>query len=105
MSFAAAKLPFANSPTRPQPVTGDGPLHGKQKVAAAILGRPVIENILTHAGLNPQPPPLSPMQEPGRKTYATSWDTSVLLLVNKCIPVRSVRPHSRGENHATTTMR
>jgi len=30
---------------------------GKLKIIAAILERPVIEKILTHLGLDPQPPP------------------------------------------------
>ena len=30
---------------------------GKLKIIAAILERPVIEKILTHLGLQPQPPP------------------------------------------------
>ena len=35
------------------PNCGDGEL----KIIAAILGRPVVEKILTHLGLDPQPPP------------------------------------------------
>lgn len=30
---------------------------GELKIIAAILKRPVIETILTHLGLDPQPPP------------------------------------------------
>ena len=30
---------------------------GELKIIAAILERPVIEKILTHLGLDPQPPP------------------------------------------------
>ena len=30
---------------------------GELKIIAAILERPVIEEILTHLGLDPQPPP------------------------------------------------
>jgi hypothetical protein len=32
---------------------------GELKIIAAILERPVIEKILTHLGLDPQPPPRS----------------------------------------------
>ncbi len=35
------------------------------KIIAAILERPVIEKILSHLGLNPQPPPRSRAREPG----------------------------------------
>jgi hypothetical protein len=30
---------------------------GELKIIAAILERPVVEKILTHLGLDPQPPP------------------------------------------------
>jgi hypothetical protein len=39
---------------------------GTLKIIAAILERPVIEKILTHLGLDPQPPPKAPAREPGR---------------------------------------
>jgi hypothetical protein len=39
---------------------------GELKIIAAILERPVIEKILTHLGLDPQPPPRAPALEPGR---------------------------------------
>jgi hypothetical protein len=37
---------------------------GGLNVIAAILERPVIEKILTHQGLDPQPPPRTPAREP-----------------------------------------
>ena len=40
------------------------------KVTAAILERPVIEKILTHLGLDPQPPPRAPKREPGAQHAA-----------------------------------
>ncbi len=39
---------------------------GELKIIAAILGRPVIEKILTHLGLNPQPPPSGRAREAGQ---------------------------------------
>jgi hypothetical protein len=36
---------------------------GELKIIAAILGRPVIGRILTHLGLDPQPPPRAPARE------------------------------------------
>jgi hypothetical protein len=36
------------------------------KIIAAILERPVIENILTHLGLDPQPPPRGRAREAGQ---------------------------------------
>jgi hypothetical protein len=38
---------------------------GELKIIAAILERPVIEKILTHLGLNPQPPPRGRVREAG----------------------------------------
>lgn len=38
---------------------------GELKIIAAILERPVIEKILAHLGLEPQPPPKAPAREPG----------------------------------------
>ena len=38
---------------------------GELKIIAAILERPVIEKILTHLGLDPQPPPRGRMREAG----------------------------------------
>ena len=35
------------------------------KIIAAILDRPVIEQILTHLGLDPQPPPRGRAREAG----------------------------------------
>ena len=37
---------------------------GELKIIAAILERPVIEKILRHLGLEPQPPPKGPAREP-----------------------------------------
>ena len=37
---------------------------GELKIIAAILERPVIEKILEHLGLQPQPPPRAPADEP-----------------------------------------
>jgi hypothetical protein len=37
---------------------------GELKIIAAILERPVVEKILTHLGLDPQPPPRAPAREP-----------------------------------------
>ncbi|MCE2692604.1 MAG: transposase, partial [Rubrivivax sp.] len=39
---------------------------GELKIIAAILERPVIEKILTHLGLDPQPPPRGRMREAGQ---------------------------------------
>jgi len=39
---------------------------GELKIIAAILERPVIEKILTHLGLDPQPPPRGRAREIGR---------------------------------------
>lgn len=38
---------------------------GERKIIAVILERPVIEKILAHLGLQPQPPPRAPAREPG----------------------------------------
>ena len=38
---------------------------GELKIIAAILERPVIEKILAHLGLDPQPPPKGRAREPG----------------------------------------
>ena len=43
---------------------------GALKTIAAILERPVIEKILTHLGLNPQPPPKGLAREPGQEFAA-----------------------------------
>ena len=43
------------------PNCGDGEL----KIIAAICERPVIEKILTHLGLDPQPPPRGRARETG----------------------------------------
>jgi hypothetical protein len=53
----------ANSHFRPPPVAGDRRLAGVLKNIAAILERPVIEKILKHLGLEPQPPPKTPTRE------------------------------------------
>ena len=37
---------------------------GELKIIAAILERPVIEKILSHLGLDPQPPPRGRAREP-----------------------------------------
>jgi hypothetical protein len=39
---------------------------GELKIIAAILERPVIAKILTHLGLNPQPPPNGRAREVGQ---------------------------------------
>ncbi len=39
---------------------------GALKIIAAILGQPVIEKILTHLGLDPQPPPKGRTREAGQ---------------------------------------
>jgi len=39
---------------------------GELKIIAAILERPVIEKILSHLGLDPQPPPRGRAREPGQ---------------------------------------
>jgi hypothetical protein len=39
---------------------------GELKIIAAILERPVIEKVLTHLGLDPQPPPRALAREPAR---------------------------------------
>ena len=39
---------------------------GELKIIAAILERPVIEKILTHLGLDPQPPPKGRAREAGQ---------------------------------------
>ena len=39
---------------------------GELKIIAAILERPVIEKILTHLGLDPQPPPKARAREAGQ---------------------------------------
>ncbi len=39
---------------------------GELKIIAAILERPVIEKILTHLGLDPQPPPRGQAREAGQ---------------------------------------
>ena len=38
---------------------------GELKIIAAILERPVIEKILSHLGLDPQPPPWGRVRETG----------------------------------------
>ena len=38
---------------------------GELKIIAAILERPVIQKILDHLGLDPQPPPKGRAREPG----------------------------------------
>jgi hypothetical protein len=40
---------------------------GELKIIAVFLERPVIEKILTHLGLDPQPPPRAPTREPVRQ--------------------------------------
>jgi hypothetical protein len=39
---------------------------GELKIIAAILERPVIEKILSHLGLDPQPPPRGRVREAGQ---------------------------------------
>ena len=43
---------------------------GQVKIIAAILGRAAIEKILTHLGLDPQPPPRSKAREAGHEFAA-----------------------------------
>ena len=43
---------------------------GELKIIAAILERPVIEKILTHLGLEPQPPPRGRAREAGHDVAA-----------------------------------
>jgi hypothetical protein len=43
---------------------------GELKIIAAILERPVIEKILTHLGLDPQPPPRGRAREAGQRFAA-----------------------------------
>jgi len=43
---------------------------GELKIIAAILERPVIEKILTHLGLDPQPPPRGRAREAGQDIAA-----------------------------------
>jgi len=45
---------------------------GELKIIAGILERPVIEKILAHLGLDPQPPPRGRAQEPGARAGAAS---------------------------------
>jgi len=40
---------------------------GERKIIAAILERPVTQEILTHLGLDCQPPPREPARQPGRR--------------------------------------
>jgi hypothetical protein len=56
----------ANGNDRPDAVAGDRRLPGEPKIIAAILKRPVIERILTHLGLDPQPPPKGRAREAGQ---------------------------------------
>ena len=44
---------------------------GELKIIAAILERPVVEKILSHLGLDPQPPPRGRARE-ARQNFATS---------------------------------
>jgi hypothetical protein len=39
---------------------------GELKTSAAILEEPAVEKILTHLGLDPQPPPEGRAREPGQ---------------------------------------
>ena len=39
---------------------------GELKIIAAILERPAIEKILTHLGIDPQPPPRGRAREAGQ---------------------------------------
>ena len=39
---------------------------GERQIIAAILQRPVVEKILTHLGLGPQPPPRGRARETGQ---------------------------------------
>jgi len=45
---------------------------GEFKIIAAILERPVIEKILAHLGLEPQPPPKGRARESGQDFAASS---------------------------------
>lgn len=49
---------------------------GEIKIIAAILERPVIQNILTHLGLDPQPPPRGRARAPGHDFAARATPTA-----------------------------
>jgi len=53
----------AKANNRPSAVVAEGRLPSELKFIAAILERPVIEKILKHLGLEPQPPPRVPGRE------------------------------------------
>jgi len=66
--LAVCKL--AMKSMRRAPALGQGPSHtacgpAELKIIAAILERPVIEKILAHLGLDPQPPPKGRAREVG----------------------------------------
>ena len=53
---------------------------GELKIIAAILERPVIQKILAHLGLDPQPPPKGRAREAGPRFAACSaWAVGYLL--------------------------
>jgi hypothetical protein len=49
---------------RPPAVAGDRRFAGELKLVPAVLARPVIEKILRHLGLEPQPSPSAPARQP-----------------------------------------
>ncbi|MFM9999387.1 MAG: transposase [Burkholderiaceae bacterium] len=65
---------------------------GELKIIAAILERPVIEKILAHLGLDPQPPPKGRVREGGAaRCVGTPWPTSGSTLRPKSNPARRER--------------
>jgi len=54
-----------SSQPRPVAITHGRRFRGELKIIAAILERPVIEKILAHLELDPQPPPKGRVREAG----------------------------------------
>jgi len=48
----------------PRPAAGDQRFAGELKLVPAVLERPVIDRILRHLGLQPQPPRSEPARQP-----------------------------------------
>ena len=63
---------------------------GELKIIAVILERPVIEKILTHLGLDPQPPPR------GRPREAAVENTTPRGLQRQTAAGAALRPGQRG---------
>jgi hypothetical protein len=55
---------------RPVAVTHGRRFRGELKIIAGILAPPVIEKILSHLGLDPQPPPKGRAREAGQDFVA-----------------------------------